>query len=256
MKTRLLKRLAFGLVVGLTGVSWATAQESAATADLPSAESILDRYVEVTGGADVYEAIRSSVARGTMAIQAAGIVGQIEVHTRPGLQSTKVELPNVGVIQAGVKDGVAWESSVITGPRILQGTEADITLLGATPNAPLLWRELYQKVETVGIEDVRGEPAYRVAQTVNDEFTATAFYSVESGLLVKTQMMVDTAFGTIPIEQLVDEYSEIDGLMSPSKLSISQAGAMVVMTFTSGELNVEIPDEQFDFPDEIKALLP
>jgi hypothetical protein len=249
-------RLAFGLVVGLTGVSSAIAQESAATADLPSAESILDRYVDVTGGADVYEALVSSVARGTMEIQAAGIVGQIEIHTKPGLQHTKLELPAVGVIESGVKDGIAWENSVITGPRILEGTEAEITLLGATPNAPLHWRDLYQAVETEGIEDVRGEPAYRVAQTVNDEFTATAFYSVESGLLVKTQMIVDTAVGTIPIEQFVDEYTEVDGLKSPSKLSISQAGTMVIMTFTSGEINAAIPDEQFEFPDAIQALLP
>jgi hypothetical protein len=242
------------LVLGLTCMSWAAAQEAGSGDELPTAESILERYVEVTGGADAYEHRTSEIARGTMEIRAAGITGQLETQVRPGLQRTRIELPNIGVVESGVSDGVAWESNPISGPRILEGSEAEYTILSAQPNAPLHWQEQYPGAKTAGTEDVGGEPSYRVVMT-DDVMPVTMFFSVDTGLLLKTQLTLETQVGKIPVEQVVDDYSDFGGILTPSKTTVNQAGNQIIITLNSAETNVDIPDERFAPPEAVQALL-
>jgi hypothetical protein len=249
-------RNALALILSLGLLPGAIAQEAASADDLPSAASILDRYVEVTGGASAYEDMASQVATGTMEIAAAGLTGQLQIFTKPGLQFTSIELPGVGVIESGVKDGLAWENSALTGPRILEGSEAEFTILNARPDAALNWREVYSAVETTGMEDVNGEAAYRVEQTLGGGTPITSLYSVDSGLLLKNALTLNTPLGDIPIEQFVEDYQDFGGVLTPSRLVMMQLGQRIVITVTSAEANVEIPDERFDLPEAVQAILP
>jgi len=226
------------------------AQEAASQGALPSAESILDRYVEVTGGAAAYKSRTSEAATGTFAIPAAGLTGQLRLFVKPGLIRTSIELPGVGLIESGVKDGVAWESNPVTGPRIAEGFQAQYTIANARPGAVAHWREVYSAVETVAIEDVNGEPTYRVVQTVGKGGSLAAFYSVESGLLAKVEYTAG-----VRVEQFFEAYSDVEGFLTPTRIVSMGAGQRTVVNITSLEANVEIPDERFDLPEGVQALL-
>lgn len=254
LEIRISKRRFGVLLLGLSCMSWGLAQDSGSATELPPAASVFERYVEATGGAGAYVSRTSEVARGTMEIRAAGLVGQLEVRTKPGLQYTRVDLPNVGVIESGVKDGVAWESNPLTGPRILTGAEAEYTIRSAQPNAPLHWHEQYPDAQTTGIEEAGGEPAYRVAM-MSGELSMTNFFSIESGLLLKSLIELETQIGRVPIELTVDDYTDFDGILTPSRTTMNQVGTQIVITVSSGEANVEIPDESFMPPEAVQALL-
>lgn len=245
------------LVIASSWVSWAQAQEAAAPADLPPAASILDRYIEVTGGEEAYRNLTSTIARGTMEITAAGLTGQLEVYIEPGSSYTRIELPNVGLIESGVtKDGIAWENNVITGPRILAGGEADITVAGAHPAAQLHWREQYEEVATTGVEEIDGEEAYIVALTTASGFSMTQSYGIESGLLLKQRMTVSApGVGELQIQQFFEDYQEFAGIVSPSRIVVDQGVAQTILSFTSGESNVDIPDERFEMPEAVQAIV-
>ena len=60
------------LAVAGTGVTSVYAADP-----LPSAESILDRYVQVTGGKQAYEKRKTEIAHGTVEYAALGIKGSI-----------------------------------------------------------------------------------------------------------------------------------------------------------------------------------
>lgn len=255
MKNRLIKRFALALMLGSGWMSWALAQDSTEPADLPSAESILDRYVEVTGGVDAYESLTSTVAQGTMEISAAGITGQLEVYIKPGQYFMHVELPGVGTIDSGVTDGIAWENSALTGPRILTGAEAQMSIMGADPAAQAHWRDIFSQVETTGIEDVNGEPSYVVDLVMESGFEISNSYSIDSGLLLKQAMTISAQGIQIQLAQYMHDYSETGGVLSPGRVVIDQGVANVVLTFTSGEANVDIPDERFAIPEAVQAIL-
>ena len=256
------KRLSRGIIIGiafLVGLSPAIlGQEPSATApaaDLPSAESILDRYVEVTGGREAYEKRTSEVSHGKMEIGAVGISGELTSYAKPGLQYVVIELAGVGKIEEGIKDGIAWENSILQGARIKTGEEREATLREAIFNGPIHWREIYPTVETVGIESVNGEDAYRVLQTPAKGNAVTTYYSVESGLVIKTTMTLASQMGDIPVEATMSDYREFGGVLSPTKMIQKAAGQDIAVTVDSVEVNVDIPDERFDLPEAVQALV-
>jgi hypothetical protein len=250
MNRRFHIRNALAAVLGLAILPCAMAQQPASGGDLPSAESILDRYVEATGGAAAYKSRTSEAVTGTFAITAAGLTGQLQAFVKPGLHRMRIDLPGVGVIEAGVKDGVAWASDPFAGPRIVQGFQAELAIGSARPGAAAHWREQYSVVEATGIEDVNGESAYRVVHTLGKGGSLTGFYSVASGLLLKLQFTSE-----VPVEQFYEEYAEREGILTPTRVVQMAAGQRIVMTFTSLEVNVEIPAERFDPPESVQALL-
>lgn len=250
MNRRSRVRNVLGLILGLAYLPWLAAQEAASREALPSGESILDRYVEVTGGAAVYERRTSETVTGTFAITAAGITGQLQSFLRPGLSRTSIELPGVGRIDSGVRDGVAWASDPFAGPRIVTGFQGDYAVASARPGAAARWREQYSKVETAGIADVQGESAYRVAHTLVKGGSLTGFYGVDSGLLLKLEFVAE-----VPVEMFMEEYKDVEGILTPTRIVQMAAGQRIVMTFTSLQPNVEIPDERFAPPESVQALL-
>jgi hypothetical protein len=245
-------RNALALVLGLVFLPWASAQQPASQDALPAGESVLDRYVEATGGAAAYKSRTSETVTGTLELAAAGLTGQLRVHVKPGLMRTSIELPGVGLIERGVKDGVAWSSDPFAGPQIDQGFEGEFMVANALPGATARWREVYKTVETTGIEDVNGEPAYRVVHTLGKGGALTGFYGVASGLLLKFEF---TAQGAA-LAQLMEEYQQLGGTLTPTRVVTTMMGQRVsVIRFTSAETNVEIPDERFDLPEAVKALV-
>src|SRR4051812_13436588 len=63
------------------GLIWFAAALCAAD-DLPKAETILDKYVEVTGGKAAYAKIHSDISNGTMAFGAMGITGKMVMYSQ------------------------------------------------------------------------------------------------------------------------------------------------------------------------------
>src|SRR5690606_14760813 len=89
-------QLAASLAIVLTGMAALNPQVFGQTGrDLPTAEAIMDRYIEVTGGVEVYANRTSEVSHATLQIPGAGIVPVI-TYTAPGLQYSSLEFPGLG----------------------------------------------------------------------------------------------------------------------------------------------------------------
>src|SRR4029077_2471890 len=70
---------------------------------LPSAESILDRYVQVTGGKQAYEKRTSEIAHGTVEFAALGIKGSMTRYAaQPDKYYYTVDIAAIGKMEAGV----------------------------------------------------------------------------------------------------------------------------------------------------------
>ncbi len=228
---------------------------SAFGADLPSAESLLDRYVEVTGGKQAYAARKNEVARGTMEYAAMGLKGKVVryIGETGGYRAT-IELPGIGAMDMGFKDGVAWQDSVLAGPRILSGAERAEAMKDATLDAEYRWRQLYSKAETAGEEAVNGEDCYRVVMTPMGDDPETWYFSRKSGLLVKLASVTNTQQGDLAMEIFFSDYKDFGGVLKPSKETQKAAGQEFTLTLDSVEMNVEIPASQFDLPAGVAAL--
>jgi hypothetical protein len=223
---------------------------------LPTAASILDRYVEVTGGKAAYEQHTTEILKGTIAFPEQGLNGQVTRYTMaPDKEYSVVELGPIGKIESGVFNGVAWEKSAILGPRVKSGDEKDQAARQGRFNAPLDWRKIYSKAETAGTEAVNGEDCYKVTLTPATGKPEAQYFSKKTGLLLKTTATALSPMGEVAVQVEVSAYKTFGGVLYPTRSKQKAGEQELDITITSVSLNEPIPAEYFELPADIKALV-
>lgn len=165
--------------------------------DLPKAETILEHFIEATGGRAAYEETHSEIATGSMEIIGMGIHGKVSLYSaEPNQSLTEVEIEGIGKILEGTNGTVAWSLSAMQGPHLKEGEEKSMALREARFNAQLHWRDLYKQAETAGLESVDGQDCYKVVLTPADGNPVTRYFEKQSGLLVKSAMTVRSPWAT------------------------------------------------------------
>lgn len=223
--------------------------------DAPDAEKILARYVDVTGGADAYEKVSNRVTKSTLEMPAQGISMDMTIyHSRPNSFYALIESELTGKIERGTDGETAWEKTVMMGPRILEGQEKEDLLRQATFDQLVRWRDLYEKAEAAGTEEVDGRPCDNVILTPKSGKPQTYTFDRESGLLIKVALTVESPMGVIPVVTYMEDYRSVEGLLMPFRSRVESLGQERFVKVNSVEHNVELPADRFDIPAEIIAL--
>lgn len=248
---------AMGLVAVLCllaapSVSWAEDDDS----KLPPAEKILDKTIEAQGGKAAFEKLNTRVASGTIEALGQGIKGSFtEYAAKPNNIRVVVEWQSLGKEEHGCDGELCWSNSEMMGPRVLTGKERAAFLRDATFNAGLKWRELYEKVETVGKGSVEGRSCYKVKLTPADGNPITLYFERKTGLPIRMETVQDTPMGPMPMVSMIENYKEVDGIKLPFKMT-QEVGSMqkLVIEYKKIEHNVDVSSDRFDAPEVVKQL--
>ncbi len=224
--------------------------------ELPSADSILERYVEVTGGRDAYEAYTTRLAHGKLLLPAMGLEGKMTIYQKaPDLMRMVVELPGMGTIAAGYDGETAWESNPMTGPRILEGAEKAQSIRDYAFNAELKWKQLYESYETTGKEMVDSTECYDVVLTPAEGQPETRSYAIDSGLLRQTTRVQPSQMGDVPVVITSSDYKEFGGILLPTRSTQKISVQEMAMVIDDVEMGADLPEDAFDLPTEVQALM-
>jgi zinc protease len=227
-----------------------------AAADLPKGETLLDKYIEVTGGKAAYSKMHSQMMTGTMEFPAMGLKGKLTIYSaEPDKQYFEVNFEGVGKMQEGSNGDIAWANSAMQGPRIKEGGEKTESLMRGKFNAELNWRDMYKTVETLAMETVDGKQCYKILATPKSGNPKTFWYDKDSNLMVKMSAVTATPQGDIQSDTSVSDYRKEGDILVPHKMSIKAGPMEISMTVDSLQINPEIPKNTFDVPDEVKALI-
>jgi Protein of unknown function (DUF620) len=223
-------------------------------ADLPKAETILDKFVEATGGKAAYAKIHSQIENGSIELAAMGLKGTITSYrAEPDLSYTEIVIDGIGKIQDGTDGKVAWSSSAMQGPHIKEGPERAQAMQASRFNGEAHWREVYKTVETTGTETVEGKECYKVLLTPAEGPATTHYYDKDSGLLIKMAATTQGPTGELKVESFPTDYRKEGDILVAHKVR-QLAGVEFTATINSIQFNPEIPKNRFDLPDDIKAL--
>lgn len=224
-------------------------------ANLPSAESILDRYIEVTGGKGAYEKKKSLIVESSIDAGSGIKIKTKRYQAPPNRQFTELEIVGMGKSEGGVDKGVAWEKNPMLGYRLKTGSEGELLKRDAEFNSELHWRELYKSYKNVGIENVDGRPAYKV-ELLSKEGAKPEhqFYDKDSGLLVKSVATIDGPMGEATLEQRHKDYKDVGGIKIAHRVEQKIGPQEMTVLIDKVEYDAEIPANRFDLPPEIKEL--
>jgi hypothetical protein len=225
-------------------------------ADTPTAEAIMDRYVEVTGGKQAYEGLKTEMTTGVMEMKAQGIKGKMSgFRNAQNFSYNVVEIDGVGKIEEGFHEGIAWEKSAMGGPRVKTGEEKAFYMREAILARDARWRDVYSKAELSSEETIDGVVCFKLILTPKEgSRTETQFFEKATGFRKRISMVMSTQMGDLPVESTLSDYKDFGGFKAPSKVSTKMAGQELSVTISTMEFNKEIPASRFVPPADVKAI--
>ena len=242
--------LACALAALLAAAPRARAEEA------PTAEQILDAYVEASGGKETYARLHNRVTRGRMEIAGQDIELRVTMWAaRPNRSYLTIDSEVTGPIERGTLGDLAWENSAMMGPQVKQGQEKADLLREANFDRWPAWRDVYDKVELAGVEPVKERPAYKIVAKPRDGDEETLWFDRETKLLVRHDMTLDNAMGHIPVRSFYEDYRKVDGILLPFASTTEMMGQTLALIGESVEHNVELPAGRFDPPAAIRERL-
>lgn len=227
-----------------------------ATQPLPTAQEVLDRYIEATGGKAAYESITSRHVEADFVMADLGIKGKfVGDFRKDGKAITRTELPNVDTFYLGVNDGIVWRNDQTSGPRVLEGTMAS-AMLEALKLTPEISLDAFKSAKVSDLTEIDGVSVYKLELEYKDfDAVETRYYDAKSGLLLRSSSTLPTEQGNIAVTTRYLDYEDVAPIRIPMKTRQSMAGLSPEQINTKVEHNVEIADEVFALPPEVQDLL-
>jgi hypothetical protein len=247
--------LALGMFAAcLTGGSRLAAQEP--KADLPRAEDILTKEEQAVGGMEVHQKVKTVIMKGTITVNDTKVAFGL-YHAAVDKHYKEFSVEGLGTKEIVVNGDLAWGTDSITGAQILTGDDKAQAYRDAAQFAEVFrrvgnWRKEFKEVKCIGGEKVAGKLAYKVHLTAPNGQVLIDYYDKESSLLVKRDTVVD---GKTVSYTLHSDFRKVDGIVHAFTTKIVNGPSEVVVTIDRIEHNVELPEERFAVPAEIKKLM-
>jgi outer membrane lipoprotein-sorting protein len=216
---------------------------------LPSARTIIQKYVAAIGGRAAYQKQTSRVMKGTLEITSAGLKGAFESYAKaPNKSLTRTTLAGIGEISVAFDGQNGWITNPIQGTREQKGEELLQTKLSSDFYREVQLERLFPKLEVKGREKIGEKEVFIVVATPNDSEPETFYFDVRTGLLLRRDTITVSPEGRIPSQTYFEDYREIDGIKLPFINRAVTGGFDAVIKFTEIKHNVPIEDAKFAKP--------
>jgi hypothetical protein len=225
---------------------------AAQAAPPPQAESLLDAFVEKVGGRAAFDKIVNRRTTSTMTLSVLPAPAEVTtILTKSGPFRVVVNSQAIGKVEYGSDGRTVWEINPMSGPQIKEGLEKKRFQCLYGLDLPMRWREVFKKVECMGLGTVEDKPAFKVQAVSLDDYPVTYYFDQASGLLVKIEYPMETAIGRAIQEVILRDYRSVEGTLFPYVQIRRELGREMTLTFKSVEYNLEIPEGTFALPEAI-----
>jgi len=218
------------------------------SAALPTVDQVLDKFTDAVGGRAALEKHSSRVSKGMVEVLDVGLIGSVLVSEKaPDKVLTIVEMLGM-VMREGADASGAWEDDLQNGVTDKTGLELADARRGATFNAELKMKSLYQTIVVTGQEQVGLRPAYVILATPVEGTPIRMYFDAETGLIVRKAQTRSTASGLIEIDLFLEDYRDVDGVKRPFTVRHVTPNLTTVIRFTEIKHDVPLDDAIFKRP--------
>ncbi len=227
----------------------ATPSQTQAAAAMPTADQVLDHYVQAIGGRAAWRKPNSRVSKGSIEIPAMNnLTGTVEIHEKaPNFMLAVINLGGAAFEQ-GFDGNIGWSNNPQSGLRELAGGELDDARREANFYHALEMRKNYTKITVTGIERVDEHDTYALEATRAQGAPDKMYFDMQTGLMVRSVNQRYTPDGVTEFTADVDDYTEVDGVKLPFTVRQTGASATFIIRFTEVHHNLQLTDAQFAKP--------
>jgi len=222
-------------------------QEQAGAKELPTADAILDRYVEAAGGTAAFEKLKTRTIKGVLVTESGRTYTLEIVEKAPDLGLMTATSPKGNVSRDGFDGTTAWNaagSSVFAS----HGLEAariarDAQFFVDTDVKKRLPRRFVEGKETVS-----GEEAYVVRAGGPGDVSERLSFSVSTGLLLRGEVLTKTPLGRYSEETDYSDYRDVDGVKLPFTVARMEVNTRYTEKYSEIKHNVPVDESSFQMP--------
>jgi len=212
---------------------------------LPTADQILDKYVQAMGGADALQKISSRIGKGSISF--GGQKSLVEVYSKaPDKRATVTHTPNGESVTA--YDGhVGW----LTGmgrPREMSPAETEAFKLDADFYLPVHMKQIFNQLRVRPPEKIGDGEAYQVVGLRQGQPPVRFYFDEQSGLLVREVRYAQTPLGRMPTQIDYADYRDADGVKVICRWTLARPGGRFTIQIDQVQQNVPIDDAEFTEP--------
>lgn len=248
MKSSLLSSVL--IVILATAAGPAGRVRAAEPAATPTAQQVLDRYVEATGGRAALEKLTSRLMKGTIEVTTLGASARFEARAKaPNKQVSRIDFEGFGLMQDGFDGKVAWAS--VPGQGVRQKSGGELARAERTSGFPreLKIRQAYGRFEVRGAAKVGESDAWIVEASPREGKPDRLYFDQKSGLLVREESTIDTAVGEMTFQVDFEDFRAVDGVKVPFRMRMPKPAEMgFQIKFEEIKHNVDIADGDFALP--------
>lgn len=215
-----------------------------------TAEQIIEKSIEASGGRAVMEKMTSTTAKGTVDITfAPGSSATTELFAKaPNKRLIITTVEGFGVIRQGFDGTTAWAEDPNGGLREVKGAQLEQTKRESVFNGALKWRELYPKAELKGKEKIGDRDVYVIVLTPAAGKPVTQYFDAQTFLLTRQTMNVETEQGAMDIKAEFADYRDVNGVKAPFEIRQTLPMGDIIIKMTEIKNNVPIEDAKFEKP--------
>ncbi|EDM78803.1 hypothetical protein PPSIR1_32432 [Plesiocystis pacifica SIR-1] len=234
------------------------AEDTPAKPDLPEGASLLAKHVEAAGGAEAIASFESILIEGTVDTGKQKLEGTSKLWWKKGGSFyLEQNIEGVGMSRAGYDGETMWTEDPISGLRKLEGKEAVSYIQNSAMFPAHDWQQHFAAANTKGKQTLDDGTEVWEVELVSeaDGPPVTMGFDTTTGLLSFMKSKQVTAMGEMPFEAYAEGYEAKNGYQFAMKKRSSVTGLLeLTEEITKFEVNVEIDDQMFVFPNTREAV--
>lgn len=215
---------------------------------LPSAEQVLSKYVQALGGRESIQKVSTRVMSGKFEID--GVEnGTVEVfYKTPNLYHSVVRVNGYGILDSGHDAKGGWEKSPDQPIRAQSGSDLARSRRELDLRKAVKVAQLYRSVTVKGKGQSGGRAVWLVVAVPAEGYPETMYFDVESGLLLKVDLQLDTENGPVAVERHYQDYRDVGGVKVAHTIRFLNPGLSYTLKFTAVHHNIPIATDKLARP--------
>lgn len=213
----------------------------------PTADQLLDKYVQALGGASAIDKITSRVMKGT--IDFGGRSLPIDIYAKdPEKRISLTHMPD-GESVTAFNGREGWLGMMGHPVREMHGSDLDGAAIDANLHLATDLKRMFTQMQVQGTEKIGDHDARVVVGQREGKTPIRLYFDERSGLLVRLVRYGDTALGWLPTQIDYADYRETDGVKVPYRWTLARPSGRFTIQVSAMQQNVPVDDTKFVKPE-------
>jgi len=207
-----------------------------------TAQTVIDKYIAAMGGREAFAKVKSFEENGKMSM--GPMSADVNIKVKDAKFKMAVSMSGMELMKQ-VSDGKKGSMAQMGQTEPMEAADIRDTQMQLDLLAELNYAKYGVTTTLKGIDKLNNEDVYVVERKSDDGSIATDYYSVATGLKMKSQRMDGEGAEATLAETIYLEYATVNGMKYVSKMSEAAGPQQVEFTFSEMKINPKIDDKEF-----------